>query len=257
MAFRFCDSMIHQYWSQGYVVFKGVIPPSLLRDMRPEADKARAKAREVLGPQAQRLQPIVKYPETINIKPFEEYAKLPALVDAINRLLGPFVGPVGPATMSVMGILVEPSERPRHHGWHRDMVCDVPLAEQKTPDRVKWVAERWHKPWCLNQVNCAIYPDSCLWYVPGSHARMHDLPGEEQGFCYYKEKNPFDEIEGSHPELERIFLDACLNFPGATRIHLDPGDYMVYRNSGWHTGLYNTHTPRATIHDSISYGPVN
>ena len=40
-------------------------------------------------------------------------------------------------------------------------------------------------------------------------------------------------------------------FPGAQRVYLDPGDFMVYRNIGWHTGLYNTYSPRATIHDGI------
>ncbi|MCX5660906.1 MAG: hypothetical protein NTW19_14470, partial [Planctomycetota bacterium] len=65
MAFEFRDSMINDYWSQGYVIFRRILPASLLRDLRPEADKARALAHELLGPQAQRLQPVIKHPERI------------------------------------------------------------------------------------------------------------------------------------------------------------------------------------------------
>ncbi|MCX5660255.1 MAG: hypothetical protein NTW19_11105, partial [Planctomycetota bacterium] len=191
----------------------------------------------------------------INYKPFQDYTDLPILRDAIQRLIGPACSgvTVTHTTPTVLGILVEPTERPRHHGWHRDLVSDVPLAQQKTPERMKIVAERWHRTTTLNQVNCAIYPDPCLWYVPGSHARMHDLPGEKQEFCYVTEKSPFDAMQGTHAELEAAYLEAAYNFPGAVRVYLDAGDFMVYRNGGWHTGLYTTHTPRATIHDSLGY----
>lgn len=180
---------------------------------------------------------------------------MPVLRDAIHRLLGPTShgATVVHTVPSVLGILIEPADRPRHHGWHRDFVSDVPLAQQRTPERLKVVADTWHRPTALNQVNCAIYPDPCLWFVPGSHARMHDLPGEAQEFCYCTGTNPYDQMQGTHAELEAYYLEKAYSFPGAKRVYLDPGDFMVYRNFGWHTGLYTTHTPRATIHDSIAY----
>ena len=253
MAFEFRDSMINDYWSQGFIVFRRIVPPSLLRDLRREADKARVLARELLGPQAQRLQPVAKHKDRINYQPFQDYTDLPILRDAIHKLLGPTSNGarVIHTTPSVLGILTEPSERPRHHGWHRDTVVEVPLADQVKPERVKLLADRWHRTIGNNQINCAIYPDPCLWFVPGSHARQYDLPGEKQCFCYYTEKSPWDAMEGSHAELEAAYLENAYNFPGAVRVYLDPGDYCVYRNLGWHTGLYTTHTPRATIHDSI------
>lgn len=257
MPFEFRDSMVNEYWSLGYVIFRRILPGSLLRDLRVEADKARALAHELHGPQAQRLQPIAKYSDRINYKPFRDYAELPELHASINRLLGPTSDG---ATVyhsyrerDVLGLLVEPIERPRHHGWHRDWVSDVALDEQRMPERLRkeaWVFENKVE---MNQVNCAIYPDPCLWYVPGSHARRIDLPGERQGSCYIKEKNPFDLMEGSHAELERAYLEACYDFPGAVRVYLDPGDFMVYRNLGWHTGVYTTYTPRATIHDGVGF----
>lgn len=253
MAFKFCESMIHDYWRDGYMVFRRILPASLLRDLRPEADKIRALAHELHGPQAQRLQPICKYADKINQKPFEDYAQLPELCDAIQRLLGPAVpGAVyRHTTPGVLGVLVEPTERPRHHGWHRDWVSNYRIAEQKSPQRMAEYASAWHTAERGNQVNCAIYPDSCLWYVPGSYTRYTDLPGETQTFCYH-EKNPFDQMEGTHAELERIYLEACYSFPGSMRLALDPGDFAVYRSYGWHTGLYSTYHPRATIHDSVN-----
>ncbi len=257
MAFKFCDSMIHDYWQQGYVVFKGILPPSLLNDLYPEADKARKLAREIHGPQAQRLQPIVRYGEQIKWQPFEDYIQLASLHDAINRLLGGSVqvqgGTFRHATKDVLGLLVEPS-RPRHHGWHRDWVSNYKLEEQHTPVRMAEYHLKWHKPTSGNQVNCAIYADSCLWYVPGSHLRIQDLPGEKQAFDYHGGKDVTDTMtDASFAEIERVGLEACQNFPRAVRLHLNPGDFCVYRSNAWHTGLYSPTHPRATIHDAVGY----
>jgi hypothetical protein len=255
MPFEFRDSMINDYWSQGFVIFRRILPPSLLRDLRPEADKARVLARELLGPQAQRLMPVARHAGRINLKPFQDYNELPILRDAIHKLLGPTSGGarVVHTNPKHLGILVEPAARPRHHSWHRDVVCDVPLADQTKPERLKFITEHWNKKTISNQVNCAIYPDPCLWYVPGSHARQIDLPGETQGWCYFTQKSPLDAMEGSHAELEAAYLEHAYGFPGAVRVYLDAGDFLVYRNLGWHTGVYTTHTPRATIHDDITY----
>ena len=255
MPFEFCESMITHYWQQGYVVFRRILPATLVRDLRVEADKARALAHELHGPQAQRLQPICKYADKINNKPFEDYAQLPVLCDAIQRLLGPSApgGKYYHTSPGVLGVLVEPTARPRHHGWHRDWVSNYPIAEQKSPARLAEFRETRHHTTKGNQVNCAIYPDNCLWYVPASYMRIYDLPGEVQDFCYVTGKNPFDEIEASHAELERLALEKCDSFPGAVCVRLDAGDFAVYRSSGWHTGVYSPLHPRATIHDSVKY----
>jgi hypothetical protein len=253
MAFEFRESMINDYWSQGYVIFRRILPPSLLRDLRREADRARALAWELNGPQAQRLQPVLAHGERLDTQPFQDYMELPALCDATERLLGPTSGDTRPRHASArLGLLVEPRERPRHFGWHRDTVVDVPLADQ-TPQRLKGLYEIWYRPTSGNQLNCAIYPDPCLWYVPGSHARRVDLSQEKQAFCYRTEQNPWDDLPGSDAELEALFLENAYSFPGAVRVYLDPGDMVIYRNIGWHTGIYMTHSPRATLHDTVGF----
>ena len=50
--------MIAQYLSQGYLVFRGIIPPVLMTDLRVEADKARRLAHQLNGAQTQRIQPL-------------------------------------------------------------------------------------------------------------------------------------------------------------------------------------------------------
>ena len=61
-------------------------------------------------------------------------------------------------------------------------------------------------------------------------------------------------MEGlSNLEAECYYLDHCLQFPGAVQVHLGVGDFMIYRNLAWHTGLYLPYRPRATIHDIVSH----
>ena len=47
MGFQFKSEMIDQYLSQGYLVFRVIIPPALMTDLRVEADKARRLAHQL------------------------------------------------------------------------------------------------------------------------------------------------------------------------------------------------------------------
>ena len=166
MGFTFCDSMIHDYRMQGYVVFRRILPPSLIKDLRRATEKAHEYAREQHGPQAQRLQPIENY--DIDLKPFQDYADLPALVEAISKVLTPR------HTMGHFnrtGLLLEPAKHPWCTNWHRDIreTSNVPDVEE-----FRRVA---HDPLWFNQINCPLYEDNCTWYVPGSYLRA-DLPDE-------------------------------------------------------------------------------
>ena len=250
MPFKFNDSMVNEYLTRGYLVLRGIVPPLLLSDLRVEADKARTLAHEINGPQCQRIQPVSDYAEQLNQKPFQDYCELPELADAIERLLGP---DYTHGHVDIMGILVEPQNEPWNLGWHRDGVIGVPPEARDEIVRAKF-AEVWHDLRHFNQVNCAIYAESCFWYVSGSHLRQHDLPGERQTTG---DPSLQEDIQGmSNAEKERVNLEHCENFPGAVQIHLDPGDYVIYRNLAWHCGNYIPYQPRATIHDAVRYnGP--
>ena len=74
MAFKISEKHIAEFQMRGYTVFKGIVPESLLSDLRNATDVAREIARTELGPQAQRLQPVVDY--DLDHQPFIDFAEL-------------------------------------------------------------------------------------------------------------------------------------------------------------------------------------
>ncbi len=238
MVFEFSDRHIDEYYRDGYTVFGQILPPSLLGDLRRVSDRARELARQIRGGQTQRLQPVSAH--DLEQQPFVDYTELAPLNDAITRVLSPAHYHGGP---EVMGILFEPAETPYCTHWHRDWrdnIGGLPL-------------EMWDAGFAdlklFNQVNCALYEDSCTWVVPGSHLRR-DLPGEIARFPQRPIAKP--ELEGlSCEQCERVCLEYCRSMPGAVQLHLDAGDFALYRNTLWHIGNYVPYKKRATLHDSV------
>jgi hypothetical protein len=126
MAFAFSEKHIVDYHTFGYTIFRSILPTSLIGDLRRVTDRAREIAREESGPQSQRLQPVGKY--DLNLRPFQDYAELPELYDAVHRLLTPEHSCGG--SPEVLGILIEPAER----AWVRE----------RGPRRQK-AMERWKR----------------------------------------------------------------------------------------------------------------
>lgn len=238
MSFQFSDRHIDQYHTQGYTVFEQILPPSLIADLRRVCDQARDLARQAIGLQAQRLQPVQQY--DLDQQPFIDYTELPQLNDAIAQLLSPAHRHGGP---EFMGILLEPADTPYCTPWHRDWrdnASGLPLA--------MW-DEFFSDLRYFNQVNCALYDDSCTWVVPGSHLRR-DVPGEVARFPQRPIAGP--ELEGlSYEERERACLAYCRSLSGAEQLHLIAGDFVLYRNTLWHIGNYVPYRKRATLHDAV------
>jgi ectoine hydroxylase-related dioxygenase (phytanoyl-CoA dioxygenase family) len=237
MAFQFSDQHIDQYHTHGYTVFRSILPPSLIADLRRVTDRAREIAREKYGPQAQRLQPVFTY--DLDPVPFEAFGELPPLRDAIARVLSPrhtF------ATRDLLGVLIEPAERPWCTKWHRDWRDNAPGL-----DVAAWEAVFSDRNY-FNQLNCALYQDSSTWVVPGSHLR-DDLPRERGAISSRPAPDPLP--EGTNEEREGANLDYCQSMPGAVCLHLDAGDFALYRNTLWHLGNYVPYCKRATLHDVV------
>ena len=72
--------MLDEYLTRGHLVFRGIVPPSLLADLRRQADIARDLAHELNGPQTQRIQPLDQYGDKIDLQPFRDYVELPCLL---------------------------------------------------------------------------------------------------------------------------------------------------------------------------------
>lgn len=240
MTFQFSERHIEEYDRNGFTVFRGILPTALIDDLRRESERGIALARDRHGDKnAQRFQPVSAY--EINHQPFEDFQNLPAIRESVTRVLG--TEDWRPAGLDVLGVLIEPGDQPYSTQWHRDWRDNVPAI-----DLAAWEAKSQDRD-MFNQVNCALYEDSCTWVVPGSHARR-DSPQEIARFP--ERPIPGPELEGlSNAARERACLEYCQSLPGAQRLLLDAGDYCLYRNSMWHLGNYIPYRKRATLHDSI------
>jgi ectoine hydroxylase-related dioxygenase (phytanoyl-CoA dioxygenase family) len=238
MAFQFSDQHLDEYHTQGYTVFRAILPPALIGDLRRVTDRARALAREKHGPQAQRLQPVAAH--DLDPTPFDAFRALSELRAAIAALLSPRHAYGSP---EILGVLLEPADLPYCTAWHRDWRDNV-----RHLDRSDWEA-RFRDPDYFNQLNAALYEDDCTWIVPGSHLRS-DLPREMARFPERPPRGP--DLEGrSYEERERLCLEYCESMPGAVRLRLNAGDCAIYRNTLWHLGTYLPYRKRATLHDAV------
>ena len=236
--FRFSDRHIEEYETLGYTVFRGIVPPKLIDELRIECDKGAEIAREKDGADTQRFQPIAAF--DIDQKPFQEFSQLPEIRDAVSRIIAP---PWEVGDLNLMGVMLNPTQNAYCMAWHRDWRDNAPGI-----DLDDWEANYQDRD-LFNQVNCALYEDSCTWVVPGSHLRR-DTDAEIARFPTRPIPGP--ELAGlAQAERERVSLDYCESLPGAQRLLLDAGDYALYRNSLWHLGNYIPYRKRATLHDGI------
>lgn len=237
MPFQFSDSHIDDYQTLGFTVFRGILPPTLIDDLRQACDRGRELARAQGGPQTQRFQPVSAF--DIDQKPFEAYRDLPELRDAISRVLSPRHVH---GDLSVMGVLLEPAVAPWCTAWHRDWRDNM-----KGMDLNRWETVSQDID-LFNQINGALYEDGSTWVVPGSHLRR-DTPEEIARFPTRPITGP--DLDGESPATrERLCLEYCQSMPGAQRLYLDAGDLVLYRNVLWHLGSYVPYCRRATLHDA-------
>src|SRR5687767_10190316 len=212
MSFELTDEHVQQYASQGYTVLRKIIPVPLLRDLRREAEKGREIARRLQGPNAQRLQPLSRHSE-LDQRPFEDYANLPEIVDAIRVLVGTDAWVGGPTRM---GILYEPAERPWATQWHRDFGVF-----QKRVDPATFALMRTD-PRYFHQVNCALYAESCTWYVPGSYLRG-DFKEEVSLARDHPWQIGIERTDLDNDAVERFCLEYVQSMPRAIPLYLDAG----------------------------------
>jgi len=248
MAFKFSDQHIEEYETQGFTVFRKIVPGSLIDELRQVTDLGRELTRKANTTQAQRIQPLEKY--DIDLNPFRDFTQIAPLNDAIHRLLS---DRHNLGNVERMAVLLEPGELPWATGWHRDLRDNYPKL-----DMTEW-KENFTDINYFNQINCALYEDVSFWVVPGSH-RREELEKDSEKFKGFfdpeKERcfqGPFSmpKLEGrSSIDRELLCLQYCENMPGSVRLCLDPGDFAIYRNVLWHLGNYLPYLKRATLHST-------
>ncbi len=236
MSFTFSDQHVADFYRDGFTIFRSILPPALIRDLRRTTETARQIARQEQGAQAQRLQPLALYLDRLDHRTFQNYLELPVLVDAIQHTLSPDHHMAGFDTLAV---LLEPAEQSWGVLWHRD------ISEQSPQVDAAEMRQLLRDPLFFIQVSCALYTDSSLWYVPGSHGRP-DLERERAVADAAPRLEGMDEVEA-----ERLCIEHARAMPGAVQTVLEPGDFMLYRTNAWHQGCYTPYRKRATLHDYI------
>jgi len=242
MAYRVSEIDICNYYRDGYIVFRQILPTSLIVDLRRECDKGRDAVRKQAGQQAQRFQPITKYADLLDTRPFQDYAQLPALRDAFDQVMSPRHAY---GKLDVMGVLLEPAEQPWCTNWHRDMTH----ATSRLPvEEFQNLMLDWET---ASQINCPLYDDDCTWFVPGSHLRAMNLPGEEAAAVCPPGVGWTDKADEDPVERERQCFNYAAGMPNAVQLKLNAGDLALYRALGWHIGNYVPYKKRATLHDVV------
>lgn len=102
--------------------------------------------------------------------------------------------------------------------WHRD---DIPPTATDEEEAVRLAGHAMHAQW-----NVALYPDSSLVVVPGSHRRPRTRAE--------READPFDK-----------------DMPGQLVVRMEPGDVVFYDNNILHRGVYDASIERMTLHGSV------
>lgn len=231
------------YRENGYIILRGVIPAPLIERLRAVAEKAREITHRIDGPQAQRLQPLGDY---VDMTALKEFTALPDFNAAIRTLLSDQHS-ISPA--ETMALFFEPVKNCWATEWHRDMRDHMDaetLAEViEGRDWTQFATDLAN----FNQFNCALYEDTSTWYVPASAFRMTDTPGELAA-ARGLDRAAVENKAGARSEAEQEVLlqDYCGNMPGAVQAHLNAGDLLLYRNTGWHIGSYVPYRRRATLH---------
>ena len=138
------------------------------------------------------------------------------VVEAVKRLLSCTEEEL---VMELYNLLVTPTHDFALR-WHRDDISPSATPEEEL---AKLSKPAWHAQW-----NLALYDDSSLIVVPGSHIR-------------------------ARTDMERAADPYENHMPGQISVRLRAGDVVFYNNNILHRGVYDSKVARMTLHGSIGH----
>ncbi|TCD70356.1 hypothetical protein EIP91_003708 [Steccherinum ochraceum] len=123
--------------------------------------------------------------------------------------------------LELVNLLINPESHDFALRWHRDDIRGDASIEEEEKGLAIWAhGVQW---------NTALYDDSCLYIVPGTHNTVRTPEQRALSTTLEAPKNPLD-------------------MPGAIVVPLKPGETVFYNSNILHLGIYTSKTPRATLH---------
>ncbi|KAF8633111.1 hypothetical protein AX15_001494 [Amanita polypyramis BW_CC] len=152
---------------------------------------------------------------------FVEWYTSHRLVDVAKELLGCKEEDL---QMELFNLLINPERNNFALRWHRDDV-----SEKATEEEEGKALDVWHHG---VQWNTALYRDTCLYIVPGSHKTLRTTEQKRRSETMTPPKDPLD-------------------MPGVMQVILEPGETVFYNSNILHCATYDSTVKRATLHASI------
>ncbi|THH13151.1 hypothetical protein EW146_g7029 [Bondarzewia mesenterica] len=132
--------------------------------------------------------------------------------------------------MELFNLLINPESHEFALRWHRDDVKTTATDEEEREALEIW--NHGNLRFVEIQWNTALYEDSCLFVVPGSHR----VPRTDE-----------QRSQSSTPDPP----EDPMTMPGVLQVTLHPGDTVFYNNNILHCGKYSEKAKRATLHASM------
>ncbi|KAL0573860.1 hypothetical protein V5O48_008077 [Marasmius crinis-equi] len=152
---------------------------------------------------------------------FARWYSSDGIVGAAGGLMGCEAGDM---QMELFNLLINPTAHKFALRWHRDDVKGDATEEEERKALGAWnTGVQW---------NTALYEDSCLYVVPGSHLTPRTEEQRKHSTTMDAPANPLD-------------------MPGAIQVTLKPGETVFYNSNILHCATYNNEHKRATLHATI------
>ncbi|KAJ8091815.1 hypothetical protein PM082_021051 [Marasmius tenuissimus] len=227
------------YDSQGFVVVPGLVSPTEMEALQSTCDAVVDRTRNghwphrrVVGKQfppydsenpdswgvQHLMHPDLGPPASI----FAKWYSSDALVGAAGKLLQCKPEDM---QMELFNLLINPKDHKFALRWHRDDVKGDATEEEERKALGAWTSSgvQW---------NTALYEDSCLYVVPGSHLTPRTEEQRLHSTTMDAPRDPFD-------------------MPGAIQVTLKPGETVFYNSNILHCATYDNERQRATLHGTI------
>ncbi|THU87865.1 hypothetical protein K435DRAFT_680977 [Dendrothele bispora CBS 962.96] len=126
--------------------------------------------------------------------------------------------------MELFNLLINPTSHSFALRWHRDDIRENASEKEERERLGNWQSGvQW---------NTALYEDSCLYIVPGSHKHPRTEDQRALSMTMEPPANPLD-------------------MPGAIRLTLKPGETVFYNSNILHCATYDCTAKRATLHATM------